>query len=188
MPDRAELIAERRARLDPEHQERVWRSRRLGHLVSSVVVTAVIVLAVLDGVDAVDSFGVDDDRVAATADDGTRLEVRYPTVSRPALASPFEIIVSRPGGFDGQQIELTVSTAFLNLWDLNGMFPSPAEETADGERQHWTFDPPDGDTLRIVYEARIEPAAQDGEPGRVAVLDDDGSELVAVDFETRLRP
>jgi hypothetical protein len=187
MPDRAEVLAERRARLDPDHQERIWRSRRVGHAVATGALGVLMLLALLDGVDAVDSFGVDDDRVDASVG-GTALQVRYPTVTRPALASPFEIVVTRQGGFDGQQIEVTVSTAYLSLWDLNGVFPSPAEETADGDRVHWTFDPPDGETLRIVYEARIEPAAQDGEPGRVAVLDADGAELVAVEFETRIRP
>lgn len=184
--DRSELIAERQARLDPEHQEQVWKSRGRGQIATALVLAVIMVIAVLDGVDVIDAVGVDDARVSARADD-TTLEVRYPTVSRPALASPFEIIVTRQGGFEGQQIEVAVSTRFLMLWDVNGVIPSPAEESADSENTLWTFDPPDGDTLRIVYEARIEPAAQNGKTGRVAVLDD-GAELVAVDFETRLRP
>jgi hypothetical protein len=125
--------------------------------------------------------------VEATAE-GTSLAVRYPAVTRPALASPFEIVVTRPGGFQGQQVEVTVDTDYVELWDLNGIFPAPAEETATADEVHWTFDPPDGDTLRIVYEARIEPARQEGATGHVAVLDDDGTELVAVDADTRIMP
>jgi hypothetical protein len=182
-----ELIAERRARLDEDHQRAVLRVRRIGVLATSTVLVALMGLVVLDGLDVVDTVGVDDAWVRDAAG-GTTLAVRYPAVTRPALASPFEIVITRPGGFHGQQVEITVDTAYLELWDLNGIFPAPAEETATAEEVHWTFDPPDGDSLRIVYEARIEPARQNGATGHIAVLDDDGTELAAVDAHTRIRP
>ena len=175
------------AHLDAADQRHVHRRRRVGYVATTVALTAVMGVAVLDGLDVVDAFGVDDGHAVDTAD-GLTLDVRYPTVSRPALASPFEITVRQDGGFAGQSIEVVVSSDYLRLWDLNGVSPSPAEETADGEHVVWTFDPPDGDVLHITYEGRIEPAAQDGEPGRVAVLDAQGAEAVAVDFETHLRP
>jgi hypothetical protein len=182
-----ELIAQRLARLDEAHQHPIRRNRRIGLAIGSAALATIMALAVLDGADLWDTVGVDDGRVTASAE-GTTLEVRYPTLARPALAAPFEIVVTRSGGFDGQQVEVAVSSAYFTIWDLNGIFPQPAEETADGGRVLWTFDPPDGDVLRIVYEARIEPARQDGEAGRVAVLDENGRELVAADFETRVRP
>jgi hypothetical protein len=182
-----ELIADRRARLDEERQRSVLRARRVGVTVTSLALVAIMGLVVLDGVDVVDTVGVDDAWVEASAD-GTTLAVRYPAVSRPALASPFEIVVTRTGGFQGQQVEITVETDYLEIWDLNGIFPAPAEETATAEEVHWTFDPPDGDSLRIVYEARIEPARQNGARGHVAVLDDDGTELASIDVDTRIRP
>jgi hypothetical protein len=74
------------------------------------------------------------------------------------------------------------------MWDENGLDPGPAEETADATTTYWTFDPPAGDTLRISFDARIEPAAQTGERGSVAVLDDDGSPLARVEFETTVLP
>jgi hypothetical protein len=182
-----ELIAERLARLDEDHQRSILRGRRVGILVTSAVLVVLMGLVVLDGLDVVDTVGVDDARVRASAG-GTTLDVRYPAITRPALASPFEIVVTRAGGFQGQQVEVTVETDYLELWDLNGIFPAPAEETATSDAVHWTFDPPDGDSLRIVYEARIEPARQDGATGHVAVLDDDGTELTSVDVDTRIRP
>lgn len=173
--------------LDDEEQRKARRRRRLGYTATSLALSALMAVAVLDGFDVVDAFGVDDTRVHAEAD-GTVLDVRYPTVARPALAAPFEITVRRAGGFDGQAVDLAVDRRYLTLWDLNGVQPAPAEETGDADHVVWTFEPPDGDVLTITYEARIEPAVQSGRSGRVAVLDDDGSELVAVDFRTDVRP
>ena len=73
------------------------------------------------------------------------------------------------------------------MWDENGLDPDVAGATADDEWLIWEFDPPDGDTLAIDFDARIEPAAQRGESGRVAVLED-GEPVVEVSFETDLRP
>ncbi len=172
---------------DSDGRRRTHRLRRLGYAVTTAVLSAVMAVAVLDGLGVVGAVGVDDAEVAASAD-GTTLSVRYPTVSRPALASPFVITITRAGGFGEQQVEVTVSTDYMALWDENGILPGPAEETAAAEDLHWTFDPPDGEVLRITYDGRIEPGAQSGGPGRVAVLDDDGAVVVAVRFETQIRP
>jgi hypothetical protein len=45
-----------------------------------------------------------------------------------------------------------------------------------------------GDTLLASYDARIEPAAQEGRGGAVAVLDADDAVIVQVDFTTRVWP
>ena len=103
--------------------------------------------------------------------------MRYGTVSRPALATPFEIEMTRPGGFDGP-VTVAVTSSYLAMWDENGLDPSPAEETATAEETLWTFEPPAGEVLAIMFDARIEPGAQSGRSGRVAVLDEDGTEIV----------
>ena len=41
--------------------------------------------------------------------------------------------------------------------------------------------------LSVFYDARIEPAAQSGETGTVAVVDDGGT-VVEVTFRTEVRP
>lgn len=162
------------------------RHRRFMSWVTALLLGGVIFSAVIDGLDLVDIWGVDDDTVSTVGADGTRLEVRYPTVSRPALATPFEIVVSRPGGFD-DQIELEIDNVFLQLWDLNGIFPSPADERSGGDTVIWTFDPPDGEVFTVFYEARIEPAAQlEKVEATVSLLDP--SEVLRVRFETRVRP
>jgi hypothetical protein len=51
----------------------------------------------------------------------------------------------------------------------------------------WEFDPPDGDSLIVYFDARIEPQLQRGTGAEVAVFED-GAPVVAVDIHTTLRP
>ena len=74
------------------------------------------------------------------------------------------------------------------MWDENGLVPAPSAETVMGPWVVWEFDPPIGDTLLVSYDARIEPAAQEGRSGAVAVLDEDDAVIVQVDFTTRVWP
>jgi hypothetical protein len=142
-------------------------------------------LGVVDAFGWFDAYGVDTATVSADGG-GYILEVSYPSVSRPALASPFEIVVTRAGGFDGP-VMLAISGDYLKMWDENGLVPAPAGETTDGEWVRWEFDPPEGDELTVFYDARIEPAVQSGRAGRVAVIDDD-QPVVEVEFRTEVRP
>jgi hypothetical protein len=160
--------------------------RHWWYTATTLVLTALVALAVVDGIGWVDAYGVDTTRVRALGG-GYELEVRYATVSRPALATPFEIHVSRTGGFDGP-VTIAVSSSYLAIWDTNGMVPTPSAETADREWAYWEFDPPPGDTLTFVYDARIEPSVQSGQDGAVAVVDDDDQQIVAVEFHTAVRP
>jgi hypothetical protein len=172
-----------------EHQGvSILRRRRLLYAVTTVALTAIVGGAVVDAIAPFGVYGVDTRTISASGDDSYDLRVRYGTVSRPALATPFDIEVHRQGGFDGRHVTVAVLSTYLAMWDENGVDPSPAEETADASYLFWTFDPPEGDTLRITFDGRIEPAAQSGERGRVAVIDDGGAELVAVDFRTRVLP
>lgn len=164
---------------------RALRRRRVLYGATSATLAAVLGLAVLDGVDVLDAYGVDDAHAIAEAD-GWELDVRYGTVSRPALATPFELTVRRDGGFDGP-IEVAVDAAYLAMWDENGLDPQPSAETADDRWLRWTFDPPPGDTLVISFDGRIEPAAQRGARGRAAIVVD-GSPVVEVGFRTRVLP
>jgi len=171
---------------DTEVGRRRMRHRKYMSWLTGVLLAAVIASAVVDGVDLVDIWGVDDATVTAEGADGTTLAVRHTTVVRPALAAPFEIVVTRPGGFD-DDVEIEVDLDYLELWDLNGIFPSPAEERSGGDTVIWTFDAPDGEVLRVVYEARIEPAVQlEKQTATVSLLDP--SETLRVEIETKVRP
>jgi hypothetical protein len=160
-------------------------ARRLLYTATTAALTLILGLAVLDGFDVADVYGVDT-ATAEASGGGYELAVRYGTVTRPALATPFEIVVTHDGGFDGP-ITIAVDRAYLAMWDENGLVPAPSAETSDDEWVEWEFDPPTGDTLTVFFDARIEPAAQSGRAGRVAVLDDDRA-VAEVRFETRVLP
>ena len=155
------------------------------HAATTAALVAIVAVACIDGLGWWDAFGVDTATVNASGG-GYDLSVRYGTVSRPALATPFEITVTRPGGFDGP-VTVVVDRAYLGMWDENGLVPAPAAETTRGEWVEWEFDPPAGDTLSIAYDARIEPGAQSGRDGAVGIVEDDEI-VVAVEFHTAVRP
>lgn len=168
----------------PESSGIILRRRWFYRAVMGLLVL-LLGLAVVDGVDAVDVFGPDED-VVTVAGAGYVLTVEHPSVSRPALASVFRITVGREGGFD-EPVQLGVSRHYLEAWDLNAVLPAPSGETAVGEWILWEFDPPPGDELTISYEARLEPGLQAGRTGRAAVFVDDEAALVA-EFRTTVRP
>jgi hypothetical protein len=161
------------------------RQRRRRYGATTLTLSAIMALGVIDALDWWSAYGVDD-ATARASRGGYDLAVRYPTVSRPALASPFEIVVTRPGGFDGP-VTIAIDQSYLEMWDENGLLPAPAAETSRGDMVEWEFDPPAGETLTVWYDARIEPAAQTGRSGSVAVIVEDET-VVAADFATRLRP
>lgn len=170
--------------LGPE-SDRDLRKRRTVYGATTIVVSAIVGLGVIDAIGWFNPYGVDSATRTATGG-GYELTVVYPAVSRPALASPFKIEVTRPGGFDAP-ITIAVTQNYLTLWDENGLVPAPSAETTRGPWVDWEFDPPDGDTLTVYYDARIEPTAQHGEAAAVAVVED-GQNVVEVEFETQVRP
>lgn len=158
---------------------------RAVHLVTTVVLASLIGLGLLDLFGVLPVYGVDVDRVRSSGG-GYELEVLYGTVSRPALATPFQIEVTRPGGFDGP-VELALSQQYLTLFDENGLTPAPSAETSFGPFVLWEFDPPEGDTLTVYFDARIEPQLQHGVTGEVAIIED-GAPVAQVEFHTSIRP
>lgn len=162
---------------------RLRRRRRL-YRVTSTVVVGIVVLGVADVFGPV--LGVDSGTTTATSDDGIVLTVEYPELTRPALASPFSIEVVDAQGFDGP-IEVAISRPWIEVWDENGMYPTPSAETGDDRWVVWEFDPPEGTRFRFFYDARLEPARQSRVAGAVELRDGE-TVLAAVDFATEVRP
>lgn len=102
---------------------------------------------------------------------GLRVDVRHATVARAGLAVPFEIVVARPGGFDGS-IEISVTNRYLRGFDENAIHPDPSSSVRDASRTTWTFDPPDGDELVVGFDVRVEPGVQWRLAGEVEVAVD----------------
>jgi hypothetical protein len=170
--------------LEPDTEQTLVKRRAL-YAATTITLSVIMGLGIVDAIGWFDAYGVDTATVQAEGG-GYRLEVEFPSVSRPALASPFEITVTRAAGFDGP-ITVAVSRDYLAMWDENGLVPAPAGERTAGEMVHWEFDPPVGDELTVFFDARIEPAAQSGRTGRVAVIEDDAA-VVEVEFRTEVRP
>ena len=127
-------------------------------------------------------------RTAEATGDGYELSVTYAAVSRPGLATPWSFEVRRPGGFpDG--VTVSVTSAYFDAFDENGLGPAPTEETTDGDRTVWRFSPTRSDTLSVSFDARIEPGVQlKTVKGELWVLGASGQPAVTVAFRTFVMP
>jgi hypothetical protein len=117
---------------------------------------------------------------------GYELVVTYASVTRAGLATPWSVRVRREGGFEGA-ITVATSRAYFELFDENGLNPDPAAATTRGDLLVWEFDPPDGDTLSITYDARLGPSIQLGQTATTMVLSE-GTPAVTVDYRTLVVP
>jgi hypothetical protein len=166
----------------PEDELGDPRRRRISYAITTGVLTLLMAVVVIDAFGGIDVFGTDRRTIAAEGD-GYTLTLKAPSVSRPGLATPFEVRVHRAGGFDAP-IELAIDRSYLQHFDYNRMYPEPSGERSRGEWVVFEFDPPDGDELIIELDVRLEPAAQSGATARVAVLEGDD---VAVEVASDLR-
>lgn len=136
---------------------------------------------------AANAFGVRHAEVSEEAD-GYELTVTYGAASRPGLATLWEVEVRREGGFDGP-ITLATTASYFGAFDQNGLDPGPDKAYGEGDQIVWEFEPPEGDVFSLSFDARIEPSQQlETFPARTALLDEDGDEIVAVSYETKVWP
>ncbi len=156
------------------------RRARLGRRVFAVVLTVFLLLGTLN------VFGVRTTEASAAAG-ADELTVRYASVTRPGLASPWSVELRRAGGFVEDTVTVSAESAYFDIYDENGFEPEPLESRAEGDRIVWTFRAPAGDTLSIALDARIEPAVQlKRARGEVAVVG--GAEPLSVAFSTFVMP
>ena len=143
-------------------------------------------VAVLVAVAATGLLGVHSTSVTATRGAWT-LTVEYAGVARAGLDVPLQITVRHTGGF-ADEIDLAISRDYLLLFEQQGFYPDASASTSLGDDVLLTFDtPPAGETFVVDFDAYVQPAAQEGARGSVAVLD--GTErVVQVDFRTALFP
>lgn len=154
------------------------------YVVGRRVATAAVAVFVLLGLLGV--LGSRNDERSTTQGDWT-VTVTYAQVARAGLDVPFQIEVTQAGGLD-PQIDLVLDRGYFRIYESQRFFPEPAEESSDAEHLYLTFDaPPTGDTLKISYDAYIQPSSQVGHDGTVAVLVDDVP-TATVAFRTTLLP
>ncbi|MBN2622320.1 MAG: hypothetical protein JXA83_03070 [Acidimicrobiales bacterium] len=115
---------------------------------------------------------------ATGAGGGYDVEVRYSRVTRPGLASPFEVRVSRTDGSWPATVQVTVSSDYLDMFDENALRPRPSSETLTDGAALWEIAPPPaGEPLVIALDARVEPGTTWRRDGTVQVLE--GGQSVA---------
>ena len=158
------------------------RHARFDRVLAAVLVGcfAIVVVLALAGL-----LGVKSATTSTEMADGTEVEVHYPRITRPGLASPWAVTVHRPGGFDGP-ITVRSTSAYFDLFDENGLDPDAAAATQDGEMVIWEFDPPPGDTFRLSLDARIEPGVQWGRDATTVV--EVGGDVVSLTYRTWVLP
>lgn len=131
-------------------------------------------------------LGVHSQQVTATAG-GYTLNVEYAGVARAGLDVPLRIEVRSERGF-GKEITLAVNRRYFAIFETQGFHPEPSASTSQGDDVLLTFDsPPDGGPFIVDYDAYIQPASQQGSPGRISLMRGP-DRLVTVDFETFLFP
>jgi len=125
----------------------------------------------------------------STEEGGWSVDVKHAAVARAGLDVPWQVTVRHPGGF-GKEITLAVTGSYFAMFETQGWRPAPSDETRDGDTYYMTFTAPSGDTFVVSYDAYIQPAAQRGHAGTVAVLDGgaDAPSVATVDFQTTLLP
>lgn len=118
-----------------------------------------------------------------------QLTVHHAAATRPGLATPFDITVSTrddsplPG-----EITIRLDSAYMAVFDENGLDPTPVTSYQTGEWLWWTFENPDGrEEIQVSFDARLEPGVQWGRTGSVAVFTGD-ERLVEVVFRTWVIP
>ncbi len=117
---------------------------------------------------------------------GYELTVTYGRVTRAGLATPWSLEIRHPGGFDGP-VMVATNTKYLDMFDENGFDPEPSRTTANADTVFWEFEPPEGDTLRVSLDARLEPGVQWGRTGETSVLAD-GAPVVTTRYKTWVLP
>mgnify|MGYP000863739209 FL=1 len=161
------------------------RGRRVLYGSVSLLLAVVLGVAVLDGLDVVDGYGVDIATAEARSADGIHLAVEHPSVTRPALAGPIRIHVD--GLHGGEPVRIGIERRYLSIFDHNAVFPAPADESWSDPWVVWQYQA-NGTSLVIEIDGRLEPAVQQGRTGHVAVLDAHLQPVVEVELHTRVAP
>ena len=166
--------------LDTVHEPTVRssgvRARRIG--------TTVLTLFVLAGLVGV--FGVRESTVHGSGG-GYDVSVHHASVARAGSDVPWRVTIRREDGFDSA-VTLALTADYLRIYEHQGWFPEPTDQTRDGEWLYLTFAAPQGPELVIDLDAYVQPNAPVGAGGEVSVVDADGALVAVTKFSTRLVP
>ena len=153
-----------------------------GRLTRRITIGVLSVIVVLG---AIGVFGVKSATARSSAG-GYELTVTHARISRAGLDTPWSVTVRHPGGFDGD-ITLATTTEYFDMFETQGWTPEPSGETTGTGVTYQNFAAPPGDTLRVVYDAYIQPGSQRGHRAITRLII--GGELItSVAYRTWLVP
>jgi hypothetical protein len=122
------------------------RIRRI-HVLRDVALALVAVLALVGATGLLGVRGGSE----AVSTNGYDVRVDYPRITRGGLSADFDFQVARPGGFGGSQVTIAGTKEYLQLFDIQRVFPTPIWESSDQSLLYWTFEPPPGDILDVSF-------------------------------------
>lgn len=134
-------------------------------------------------------FGFLGDRVGVVeraGPEGHQLRLEYAETSRPGLDVPFEIRLTKPEGLD-PEVTLAITGDYLDLYETQGWYPEPTEQTRDGEWVYLTFATEGQPVMVIDFDAYLQPNAVRPRSGQLAVVVD-GLPVDPLSFRTFLFP
>jgi len=123
---------------------------------AAIAVMAVVVLVGLTGFLGVKA------RTVRASGGGYAMTLTYPQIARPGLDIPWRLTIHHPGGFHGN-ITVAVSNRYWDIFEFQGLHPSPSDETANSGYVYLTFSPPpSGDSFSVSLDTYIQPSSQVG--------------------------
>lgn len=106
-------------------------------------------------------------------------------VARAALSVPYRLTITRAGGFE-DDVEVRITTSYLEALDENGRNPEPDRTATDADETIWWFEPPGGDVLTVWLDTRVDPSVQWRRDGTTTVVSD--GDVVVVDHPVWILP
>ena len=153
-------------------------------VVSRRIVLGLMALVVLVG--AAGFLGVKARTVSASGS-GYTMTLTYPQLARPGLDIPWRLTLRHPGGFSGD-ITVAVSNRYWDIFEFQGLHPSPSDESANSKFVYMTWDPPPtGDSFSVSLDTYVQPSSQVGRHATTALIVGD-SQVAEVRYTTWLVP
>jgi len=152
-------------------------------VVARDVATALLAVLVVAGL-----TGFLGDRLAVVRDDdGVRsLAVTYAPVARNGAGLPWRVELHDPRGLP-PEIDLAISTPYLDMLDHQRFYPEPVEETRSGDELVLTFATDGSASFVLEHDSYVQPRWTPLRDGTVSLLED-GRPALTVSFRTVLAP
>lgn len=117
---------------------------------------------------------------------GYTTRLTYPLATREGEPVRWKLVVSHPGGFDGQ-IVIRTTYDYLLPFDITNIHPDPSTSNATDGVIVWGFDPPDGDSFVMTLDASTEPAIH-WHAGATTTVTVGGAPAGSLSYSTRILP